>query len=814
MVQSIEQVTALRAQLWDDGYRPVPVFNSDAKVNSPGKQPLGDRWREEALKDPPLCAQSTAVAYALNTGILADGLRAIDIDVDDPTVAMRCKAMALDRFGEAPIRMRRNSARCLILYRAASGTPPKLSVTGKEHALGNGLKVEALGAGQQFVAYGTHDSGMELEWFPEGPDEIEAENLPAITEEDLFAFLQAIAPILGAPDPVKSSNGADHHAAADPQAEPLRVAAAVAGIPNTGPADWEGWNKIGMAIWAATGGSMIGGELFNEWSKRHPSYDPGETEQRWRHYQRSPPDRIGAGTLFHLARQNTTPEPPPSEMDDPNYWLSIDMDADVAPEPVYPRPEPLPYVTKVFDPWNTLQPVVFPIDAVPFILRDFVRSRAETIGADPCALAWSCISACSSAIHGNIRLQMKRHDAWTVPASIWVTLVGLPSTKKSPIIETAWKPLTRVQNVELQAHQRAWAAWKCLPKKQREEKPEPVPRRRLVSHDGTMEALQDILVRQTRGIGVVRDELAGWIGAMEKYAPGKGGAADRAFWLQSYNGGSHVVDRVMRGTMAIENLLTTICGGIQPDRLRQFGDLTDDGLWQRFVPIIVAPSSVGKDEPADETSGHYDALISSLLEGSDNRFLQLSAGAHAIREDVQLRMHQIEQADALGSRFTGFVGKMAGLWGRLCLVFHLIGENASSEVSDSTADAARTMLLRSVLPNAARVYTAMGAAGGDLEATQSIAGYILTKHKERIVVSDLTNNVRVCRNRTVEEVRRLISPLEAGGWLQPEKEYNPTAWLVSEHVHTFFKVRAEKETERRAMVRALITGAAREDSHE
>jgi hypothetical protein len=60
--------------------------------------------------------------------------------------------------------------------------------------------------------------------------------------------------------------------------------------------------------------------------------------------------------------------------------------------------------------------------------------------------------------------------------------------------------------------------------------------------------------------------LAGLIGAMDKYSgPGNGGAADRAFWLQAYNGGSHVVDRVARGTVAINNLLATVCGAIQPD---------------------------------------------------------------------------------------------------------------------------------------------------------------------------------------------------------------------------------------------------------
>lgn len=360
MPQSINEVTALRAQLWDGGYRPVPVFNPDAKVTSPGKQPLGDKWREEALKDPPLCAQSLAVSYALNTGVLCDGLRAIDIDIDDPQIAARCRAIAVDRFGEAPIRMRRNSARCLILYRAASGTPTKIAITGAAHAKGNSLKVEALGAGQQFVAYGTHDSGADLEWFPEGPAELEAGKLPLVTEESLLEYFQIIAPLLGAQ--LFTGNGIDHFTAAAPQAEPLRVAAAVAAIPNTGPADWEAWNKIGMAIWAATGGSAIGGEIFNEWSKRNPAYDVAQTEERWKHYQRSPPDRIGAGTLFHLAR--TTDEPstmgePPAWIDDAPAWDSVDSQAEHAteiPPETEKLPEPFPATEITLDEWTNIPP--------------------------------------------------------------------------------------------------------------------------------------------------------------------------------------------------------------------------------------------------------------------------------------------------------------------------------------------------------------------------------------------------------------------------------------------------------------------------
>ena len=72
-------------------------------------------------------------------------------------------------------------------------------------------------------------------------------------------------------------------------------------IPND--CDRHGWNRVGMAIFAATGESDQGGVIFDAWSAKNPKYNPYETVGRWRHWHRSPPTRLSAGTLVYLARQ-------------------------------------------------------------------------------------------------------------------------------------------------------------------------------------------------------------------------------------------------------------------------------------------------------------------------------------------------------------------------------------------------------------------------------------------------------------------------------------------------------------------------------
>jgi hypothetical protein len=418
------------------------------------------------------------------------------------------------------------------------------------------------------------------------------------------------------------------------------------------------------------------------------------------------------------------------------------------------------------------------------------------------------------ALDGSIRLKMKKHDNWSVPPAIWVALVGRPSTKKSPIIDTAWEPLHRAQKIELDEWRQRLADWKALPKDERDPD-EPRPMRRLVSHDATMEALQDILGRQDRGVGVLRDELSGWLGSLEKYAGAKAGAADRAFFLQAYNGGPNVIDRVSRGTITVNNLLVAICGGIQPDPLRQFSDLTDDGLWQRFVSIIVAPASRGVDELPGSAVADYTAAINRVLEIRGPVHVELCEAAHGVRAEVERRVFDLEQSEVLGARFASFCGKLVGLWGRLCLVLNYLDPTEPRFVVPlKTAERAVTLLFQSVIPCAARVYAATGGAGADIEATRSVAGYILTKEKERVLASDLAHNVRACRGQPLDQVQRVVSPLVAGGWLTPEREWNPFSWNVAPDVHVQFQARARSEATRRAALRAMLTGGGNDANRE
>lgn len=85
------------------------------------------------------------------------------------------------------------------------------------------------------------------------------------------------------------------------QAPIADIAAALAVIPNAG-LHWDDWNRIGMAVWRATGGHPDGLASWQDWSAKSPKHDGQACAIRWAHFSTSPPSAVGAGTIFFLAR--------------------------------------------------------------------------------------------------------------------------------------------------------------------------------------------------------------------------------------------------------------------------------------------------------------------------------------------------------------------------------------------------------------------------------------------------------------------------------------------------------------------------------
>ena len=141
--QLLSQVAKLRGHLWANRWRPVPILNWNYKDPlKAGKAPPMAKWQLLCQQDPPHCLTVTPREDALNTGIWCGGLRAVDLDIDDAELVQSAVKLALEILGATIVRSRENSPRCLLVYRAAEGEPPKRSVKGATHSKQNACKIE------------------------------------------------------------------------------------------------------------------------------------------------------------------------------------------------------------------------------------------------------------------------------------------------------------------------------------------------------------------------------------------------------------------------------------------------------------------------------------------------------------------------------------------------------------------------------------------------------------------------------------------------------------------------------------------------
>ena len=97
------------------------------------------------------------------------------------------------------------------------------------------------------------------------------------------------------------------------------------------------------------------------------------------------------------------------------------------------------------DLWGRFTPPALPAGLLPEIIEQFAIEEGVLMGVDPSGVAMAALAVCAAALPDHTQVQVKRHDShWLEAARLWVGLIGYPSTKKTPIILRAAKPLKRL----------------------------------------------------------------------------------------------------------------------------------------------------------------------------------------------------------------------------------------------------------------------------------------------------------------------------------------------------------------------------------
>lgn len=359
--------------------------------------------------------------------------------------------------------------------------------------------------------------------------------------------------------------------------------------------------------------------------------------------------------------------------------------------PDWPNPAPRFLREEIPPPPELPLVEVFGVDWARWITR-----AAEAKSAPPDYVVAGLLAAAGTAI-GNTRWAAP-WQGWAEPPIIWTMAIGSPSSNKSPGLDAVLSPLKqveRVQRQELEASVAEWrekaelaklaeSAWRETAKAALKEGKEPPARPeaanpglepflpRLAIADGTVERLAVIVAKQPRGTLLARDELAGWLHSMTRYA---GGGSDRPFWLEAYGGRAYTVERMGRDPVHIDRLSIGVVGGIQPDRLKSLLIKTDDdGLLARFLPIwpnpapLRRPRDVVDDQFLDRALSRLFALQMMTDEQDQSRpwLIPFREEARALLDDFRAAVRDWETgAEGL---LLSFIGKLPGLAVRLSLV--------------------------------------------------------------------------------------------------------------------------------------------------
>jgi len=313
--------TAVRKQLCAQGYTPLPLYGKVPPIYGKNNARRGfTNWQTlHDVSTKMIEMHQKSWPDACNTGIVCGtSIVGLDLDVLHPDAADALERLAREMFeehGEIAVRF---------------GLPPKRLIplrTDEPFAKlarqfiapdGNKAKIEVLANGQQFVCDGIHPGTQKpYSWFGRRLEQIPRDELPYVREGDMQAFLDAATKLLLEDFNFTVEAGAREHEGDDRDdrddrgehasnekltAAPERIAAALAVIPNE-DLDWDDWNVVGMAAWRATNGADVAFQAFDAWSRKSRKYDVKVTAQKWTAYAKSPPQRLGAGTIFYLANK-------------------------------------------------------------------------------------------------------------------------------------------------------------------------------------------------------------------------------------------------------------------------------------------------------------------------------------------------------------------------------------------------------------------------------------------------------------------------------------------------------------------------------
>ncbi len=344
--------------------------------------------------------------------------------------------------------------------------------------------------------------------------------------------------------------------------------------------------------------------------------------------------------------------------------------------PTPPDPDAIAEEVKAAIAADKEKPNPFPLDAFPKAVQAIINHWHSVYRRPVDFHGGSILAAASGAIGNAFAVEHMLGDV--EPLSVWMVIVGPPSSAKSPIMKTCLKPLFQQEKEFGKEYEIAKDEWEIKVRSATKNSPlppKPIRQQRIVS-DATVESLIKIFPGNWRGVLSFKDEFIGLLKSMNAY---KNSGQDLEHFLSMWSGTQIMLNRSgLDDPVYIDVPFMSILGSIQPGIL---SGLTDGGKLNNGFPYrllfcypentkIPKPTGV---LPSPKVAAQYKGIIDRLTNLPANPqkepvILQLHPDAFQEYEAYKVNVEQEiinrsddEQIQSLYGKIISYALRLAGL---------------------------------------------------------------------------------------------------------------------------------------------------------
>lgn len=573
--------------------------------------------------------------------------------------------------------------------------------------------------------------------------------------------------------------------------------------------DHDTWVKTGMGVHHALP-NAIGLKIWNDWSARSETKYPGAKTivNRWKSFDDSRPNGVTVASVYSYAMDAGWERPMP------------DVEKLFKPIPV-PEGEakPTPESVEVKLTGRIVSPPTVDTSLWPPIL---VR-RAEEVAAEVGCDVIVPLSAGLCALSGvtDKRSTLTLNPTWKVPPTVWMMTIGEPADKKTPGSKPMILPLRTIEREDHDRYTTEMLLWQgkearyasqlkiykdweaseeasmpnSVPPKVDPLPPAPEPLRLVVS-DATTQKIVTMSEHRPRGFLLYLDEMNRWLTKIGDTRS----TDDRGTWVQGYETGAFVMDRMGSGTTMVENMGLSIYGNCQPAVFRENVKTTStDGIIQRFMPVVIdsAKNTMWQKALPDFMSfaGEYEQLIRQVYM-NPVRDYALDDDAMAVFRSFcawTLRLRANEQLLSANPTYQTALGKIEGNFGRVLMMFHIIENRDSLTIGAELVSRVVQLFKTFIVPSLRYTFIEVGQQSDPLMRRVFDVITQWSSAKEKITMGELRNAVKASADsrepwKVDQLLRAIMDELEAQKYVAVFQDHpRHPVWLINPNMATMFK---------------------------